>query len=127
MDRILELQEASRIAIAVKADSYGRRRSVRIASPPLTIVFEDGQECRTIDWSTYGILVAGFRGNIINGEQITVTVRSADVEGGGTVSGRVVWCSSDSDKIGIEFPRPSLSIQVIKIRMMRLGLIEPKV
>ncbi|MEI7610405.1 MAG: hypothetical protein WCJ64_23750 [Rhodospirillaceae bacterium] len=123
MERILAVHESSRTATALKADSFGRRRAVRITSPPLTVAFADGQVCSTIDWSTYGILVSGFRGAPLVGEQITATVTSAVVEGGGAVTGRVVLYSAASGQLAIEFLRPSLSVQVMKVRMMRSGLL----
>ena len=108
MDGLLQAREASRTATALKADTYGRRRAIRIASPPLTVVFADGQSCGTIDWSTYGILVRGFRGALLVGEQIAATIMSDDVEGG---VGRVVLCSPETGQLVIEFLRPSLSVQ----------------
>ncbi len=120
---VLDVREASRTATALKADSYGRRRAVRITSPPLTVSFADGQVCCTVDWSTYGILVSGFHGGPLVGEQITADVRSADVEGGGAVIGWVVLYSAASGQLAIEFLRRSLSVQVMKVRMLRSGLL----
>ena len=123
MERLLQARETSRTATALKTDTYGRRRAARIASPPLTVVFDDGQSSSTIDWSTYGILVTGFCGDLLVGAQIAATIKSNDVEGGGAVVGRVVLCSPETGQLAIEFLRPSLSLQVMKVRMMRAGLV----
>ena len=123
MERILDIQQASRTASALTVDSHGRRRAVRIMSPSLTVLFACGQECRTLDWSAYGILVADYNGDHLDGVPVTVTVKSAEVEGGGLVTGKVVWYSAASRQLAIEFLRPSLSIQIIKVRMMRSSLL----
>ena len=123
MERILDIQQAARTATALAVDPHGRRRAARVVSPPLTVLFASGQACLTIDWSAYGVLVAEFRGDLLEGEPITVAVKSTEVEGGGRVTGKVVWYSAPSGQLAIEFLRPSLSIQVIKVRMMRSGLL----
>ena len=123
LERILDIQQAARTATALTVDPQGRRRAVRIVSPPLTVLFANGQEYGTIDWSAYGVLIADFHGELHEGEPVTVTVKSAEVEGGGPVTGKVVWHSPASGLLAIEFLRPSLSIQIIKVRMMRSGLL----
>ena len=57
------------------------------------------------------------------GERITVTVKSADVEGGGSVTGRIVLYSAESGQLATELLRPSLLVQVMKVRMMRSRLL----
>ena len=52
-----------------------------------------------------------------------MTVKSAEVEGEGRVTGKVVWHSPASGLLAIESPRPSLSVQIMKVRMMRSGLL----
>ena len=50
MERILDIQQTARTATALTVDPHGRRRAIRIVSPPLTVLFARGQEYGTIDW-----------------------------------------------------------------------------
>ena len=120
--RILEIQNEIRIATHLSENSYGRRKTIRITAPPLVVQFADGQKYQTVDWSTHGVLITGHYSDIAIGTEVCVTIASPDVDGGGIVTGRVVWCSTKSGEVALEFERPSIAVQVMKVRMMRSGM-----
>ena len=119
---LLDAREKARHDAAVEADPSGRRRAARIAEPPLTVAFEDGEECQTIDWSAYGILVGGHRGHLAIGDSVSLKLSCVAVAGGGVVPGRVVW-RSPAGGVAIEFGMPSVAVQIIKVRLLRAGLL----
>lgn len=119
---LLDAREKARQDAAVEADPSGRRRAARIAEPPLTVAFEDGEVCQTIDWSAFGVLVGGHRGHLAVGDSVSLTLSCVVVDGGGVVPGRVVW-RSPSGAVAIEFGMPSVAVQIIKVRLLRAGLL----
>ncbi len=124
---ILEQNRHLREADSQRLDPEGRRRAVRIAEPPLTVTFEDGHQCQTKDWSPYGVLIYGWLDAPAAGTHIVLTITSSYVEGGGPVVGRVVWHSPGTNETAIEFDRPSLTVQTLKVRLLRNGLLAPSV
>ena len=124
---ILDQGRYLREADNLRLDPVGRRRAVRISEPSLTVTFEDGHQCQTKDWSPYGILIDGWLDAPAAGTHIVLTITSPDVEGGGPVVGRVVWHSPGTNETAIEFDRPSLTVQTLKVRLLRNGLLAPSV
>lgn len=110
-----------------RLDPVGRRRAVRISEPPLIVTFEDGRQCQTKDWSPYGILIYGWCEAPEARTPVHLTITSSDVEGGGPVAGRVVWHSPGTNETAIEFDRPSLTVQTLKVRLLRSGQLAPSV
>ncbi len=120
--RMAAILDIRRRPAATDADPSGRRRSSRIAEPPLDIIFDDGHRSRTADWSAYGVLVSDSPGSLAAGDPVSVEVSCGLAEGGGAVSGRVVW-RAQSGAVAIEFNAPSVAVQIIKVRLMRAGLL----
>ena len=121
MSLVLDARLMASRSAAGDADPVGRRRASRITSPSLGVQLED-YTSPTIDWSAYGILVSDPCSYICVGDLVTVVVSCGLVEGGGAVSGRVVW-RDNSGRIAIEFIVPSVAVQTIKIRLLRAGLL----
>ena len=124
---ILDQGRYLREADNLRLDPVGRRRAVRISEPPLIVNFENGHQCLTKDWSPYGILIYGWLEAPAAGTHVVLTITSSDVEGGGPVVGRVVWHSPGTNETAIEFDRPSLTVQTLKVRLLRNGQLAPSV
>ena len=120
---LLQVHENSRRAAARAVDPYGRRNAIRITMPPLLVAFDDGMTCQTIDWSVYGILVAGVPETLLADTAVQVHVTADGIDYGGYVSGHVLR-RRPSDNAVIDFGRPQVVMQRIKIYLLRAGLLE---
>jgi len=123
VEQMVKTLEKHRLDSNCANDAYRRRRTVRIESPKLKVYFGNGLECTTIDWSAYGVLISGVTGYHDIGSEVSIRVESDVVDGGGDVIGQVVWCSAEREEIALEFIRPSVVVQTMKVRMMKAGLI----
>ncbi|MBI1206237.1 MAG: hypothetical protein GC191_02990 [Azospirillum sp.] len=80
-----------------------RRRSIRYCDPPLTAVV-DGLRCLTANWSTRGLLLEDYRGDLRPGDRTRLELSCSEVPGvGGRCIARVVRRTKDNG-LSLEFP-----------------------
>ena len=105
-----------------------RRRAIRYNSPTLVILVE-GVRYTTSNWSTRGLLVEPYRGElgVREGDRVRVDIGSAEVEAAGRTIASVVRVDLERGTLALTFADISTIILAIMHEMKNKGIIpEPE-
>lgn len=101
-----------------------RRRAVRYSEPTLAVLI-DGIRYSTVNWSTRGLLLGPYRGElgIREGDRVRMDITCADAATGGRTAASVVRIFTERNCIAVDFGEISTIILDMMHEMKKKGVI----